>query len=111
MEGGLPERSRTLSFSPVFSDVDTHLPRAPTELGGSCQFWRGSDLLMDAYSLERTRDSLGTTIDVTAYDRSLYLKRNSTFMRVEGQTAEAVTASLCGQFGIQTGRWRPRGHP
>ena len=26
--------SRTLSFSPVVSSVDKHLPRAPTELGG-----------------------------------------------------------------------------
>lgn len=110
-KGDWRNASRTLSFSPVFSDVDPHLPKAPTELGGSCQFWRGSDLLMDAYSLERTRDSLGTTIDVTAYDRSLYLKRNSTFMRVEGQTAEAVTASLCGQFGIQTGALAATGAP
>lgn len=95
--------ARTLSYSPVVSQDDAHLPRAPTELGGSVQFWREGDLLMDAYALERTRDSLGNTIDVTAYDRGLYLTRNSTFLRVEGQTAESVTASLCGQFGIQTG--------
>ena len=95
--------ARTLSYSPVTSQDDPHLPRSPTELGGSGQFWRDGELLMDAYALERTRDSLGTTIDVTAYDRGLYLTRNSAFLRVEGQTAEAVTASLCGQFGIQAG--------
>lgn len=103
--------ARTLSYSPVVSADDIHLPRAPTGLGGSVRFWRGSDLLMDAYALERTRDSLGTTIDVTAYDRGLYLTRNSAFLRVEGQTPEAVTASLCAQFGIPVGALAATGVP
>lgn len=103
--------ARTLSYSPVASADDIHLPRAPVELGGSVQFWRGGDLLMDAYALERTRDSLGKTIDVTAYDRGLYLTRNSTILRVEGQTAEAVTAMVCGQFGIPVGTLAATGIP
>lgn len=103
--------ARTLRYSPVVSAVDIHLPRAPTELGGSVQFWRESDLLMDAYALERTRDSLGNTIDVTAYDRGLYLTRNSDFRRVEKQTAEAVTASVCGKFGIPVGELAATGVP
>ena len=103
--------ARTLQFSPVFSSVDKRIPRAPTELGGSVQFWRDSTLLMDAYSLERSRDSLGTTIDVTAYDKGLYLKRNSTFLRAQQQTAEAVTAQVCGQFGIPVGQLAATGVP
>lgn len=103
--------ARTLRYSPVVSAADVHLPKAPTELGGSVQFWRESDLLMDAYALERTRDSLGNTIDVTAYDRGLYLTRNSDFRRVENQTAEAVTASVCGKFGIPVGELAATGVP
>lgn len=103
--------ARTLRYSPVASAADVHLPRAPTELGGSVQFWRESDLLMDAFALERTRDSLGNTIDVTAYDRGLYLTRNSDFRRVENQTAEAVTASVCGKFGIPVGELAATGVP
>ncbi|MDE6590151.1 MAG: hypothetical protein K2K53_07385 [Oscillospiraceae bacterium] len=101
--GDYRNAARTLSYSPIVCQDDIHLPRAPTELGGEVQFWRDSELLMDAFALELTRDSLGITIYVTAYDRGLYLTRNSTFLRVEGRTAEAVTASLCGQFGIQAG--------
>lgn len=56
--------ARTLSYAQVVNQDDLRLPRAPTELGG--------ERLMDAYALERTRDSLGNTIDVTAYDRGLY---------------------------------------
>lgn len=54
--------ARTLSFSPVVSGVDQNLPRAPTELGGSAQFWCGSELLMDAWSLERTRTACPTPL-------------------------------------------------
>lgn len=109
--GDYRNAARTLSFSPVVSDADKSLPRAPTELGGSAQFWHESELLMDAYSLERSRDSLGNTIDVTAYDKGLYLTRNSTYMRVIQQTAEAVTAALCGQFGISVGSLASTGVP
>lgn len=103
--------ARTLRYSPVVFTDDIRLPRAPTELGGSVQFWKGSDLLMDAFALDRTRDSLGNTIDVTAYDRGLYLTRNSDFRRVEQQTAEAVAASVCGKFGIPVGELAATGVP
>ena len=103
--------ARTLCYSPAACADDLHLPHAPTELGGSVQFWHGEELLMDAFALERTRDSLGTTIDVTAYDRGLYLTRNSAFLRAEGQTAEKVTAALCGQFGIPVGALAATGVP
>ena len=103
--------ARTLRFSPVVSAEDKNLPRAPTELGGSAQFWKGSTLLMDAFSLERSRDSLGSTIDVVAYDRGLYLTRNNTYKRIEKQTPEAVTAALCGEFGIPVGKLAATGVP
>lgn len=101
--GDYRSAARTLSFAPAVSSVDRNLPKAPTELGGSAQFWQENELLMDAYSLERTRDSLGATIDVTAYDRGIYLTRNSKYLRVNQQTPEAVTAAICREFGIQTG--------
>lgn len=109
--GDYRNAARTLSYSPVYSADDVRLPRAPTELGGSVQFWHTSGLLMDAYALERTRDSLGTTIDVTAYDRGLYLTRNSDFRRVENQTPETVTAAVCAKFGISVGNLARTGVP
>lgn len=96
--------ARTLSYAPVTSYVDRSLPRAPTELGGSARFYIDGDLVMDAFALDRTRDSLGSTIDVTAYDRGLYLTRSEAFFRCSGQTPESATAALCGEFGIETGR-------
>lgn len=109
--GDYRNAARTLSFSPVASADDTHLPPVNTALGSSVRFWHEGDLLMDSYAMERTRDSLGHTVDVTAYDRGLYLTRNSTFLRVEEQTAEAATAALCGQFGIPVGALAATGVP
>lgn len=109
--GDYRNAARTLAYSPATSSEDPHLPHAPTELGGSVQFWLGSQLLMDAYALERTRDSLGNSIDVTAYDRGLYLTRNSAFLRAQGQTAESVTTALCSQFGIPVGTLAATGVP
>lgn len=101
--GDYRNAARTLSFSPVTSIDDKHLPAAPTELGGSARLSVDGTVLMDAYSLTRTRDSLGTSIDVVAYDRGLYLTRNSKTLAVANLTPEAVTASLASEFGIRTG--------
>lgn len=101
--GDYRNAARTLSFAPAYDADDKHLPKAPTELGGSATLSCDAGVLMDAYSLTRTRDSLGTSIDVTAYDRGLYLTRNSTILRVDWQTPESVTAALCSEFGIKTG--------
>lgn len=100
--GSYQDVSRKLSFSPVISH-DIQLPRAPIALGGSVQFRVNNSLLMDAWSMDRTKDSLSSSVDVIAYDRGLYLKRNSAYIRVENQTAEAVAESLCREYGIEVG--------
>lgn len=101
--GDINSVARTLAFSPVVSELDTNLAVAPTELGGSAQFWKDDTLLMDAFSLKRTRDSLSNVIDVTAYDRGIYLTRNSKTFRVINQSPELVTAQICAEFGIPVG--------
>ena len=101
--GDYRNAARTLMFSPVFSPDTAALPAAPTELGGSVRFSVEDKTLMDAWSLVRVRDSLGTSIDVTAYDRGVYLTRNSATLQAAGQTPEALTAALCAEYGIQAG--------
>lgn len=108
--GDYRSAARTLAYCPVVSAV-ARFPAAPTALGGAAQFWYGTDLLLDAYNLERSRDSLGNTIDVAAYDRGIYLARNSKYLRVSGQTPEAVTAALCAEYGISVGTLAATGVP
>lgn len=65
------------------------------ELGGMNRF---SGRITD-----RQRDSLGQTMDVTALDNGLYLKRNSTYLAVRNQTPESVAREVCNEFGVPVG--------
>ena len=94
---------RSLSFSV--------LPEALAELGGMARLYLGPDILFSGHIFSRSRDSLGKTIDCTALDNGLYLKRNSTYLAVRNQTPEAVTAQLCGEFGIPCGALAATGVP
>lgn len=69
------------------------------------------DILMDAWSLDRVRDSLSSCVEITAYDRGLYLIRNSKTMRISRQTPEAVTSALCKEFGIKVSALAVTGVP
>lgn len=93
--GSYKDCARQLSFSV--------LPEALAELGGMARLYLGPDILFSGHIVSRSRDSLGQTIGCSALDNGLYLKRNSTYMAVRGQTPEAVTAQLCGEFGIPCG--------
>lgn len=93
--GSYKDCARQLSFSV--------LPEALAELGGMARLYKDADILFSGHIVSRSRDSLGKTVDCSALDNGLYLKRNSTCMAVRRQTPEAVTAQLCGEFGVPCG--------
>lgn len=101
--GSYRDCARQLSFS--------LLPEALSELGGMARLYKDADILFSGHIVSRSRDSLGKTIDCTAMDNGLYLKKNSTYIAVRRQTAEAVTAQLCGEFGVPCGELAATGVP
>jgi len=101
--GSYQDCARQLSFSV--------LPEALAELGGMARLYLGPDILFSGHIFSRSRDSLGHTIDCTALDNGIYLKKNSTYIAVRKQTAEAVTAQLCGEFGIPCAELAATGVP
>ncbi len=101
--GSYRDCARQLSFSV--------LPEALAELGGMARLYLGPDILFSGHIFSRSRDSLGKCIGCTALDNGLYLKRNSTYLAVRNQTPEAVTAQLCGEFGIPCGALAATGVP
>lgn len=101
--GSYQDCARQLSFSV--------LPEALAELGGMTRLYKDADILFSGHIVSRGRDSLGKTIDCSALDNGLYLKRNSTYMAVRKQTPEAVTAQLCGEFGVPCGDLAATGVP
>lgn len=79
------------------------LPRAMAELGGSVHMELGGMNRFSGRITDRQRDSLGQTMDVTALDNGLYLKRNSTYLAVRNQTPESVAREVCNEFGVPVG--------
>jgi len=112
----ITEKLRTKTWSGSYQDCARQLsfsalPEALLELGGMARLYLGPDILFSGHIVSRRRDSLGHEIDCTALDNGLYLKRNSTYMAVRKQTPEAVTAQLCGEFGIPCGDLAATGVP
>ncbi len=93
--GSYTDCARQLTFSA--------LPEALMETGGMTRLYHGADILFSGHIVSRSRDSLGQTVDCTALDNGLYLKRNSTYLSVRNQTPEAITRQLCAEFGIPCG--------
>lgn len=94
--GSLRDCARKLSFDA--------LPEALAELGGMTRLYHGADILFSGHIRARERADGRQYLSCTAYDRGVFLKKNSTYLAVRNQTPEAVTARLCGEFGIPTGR-------
>lgn len=101
--GGYSQVARTLDFSMLSSPRDKALPVAPCELGGRVQFYLGNTLLFDGFVFSRQRDTGSDTVEVSAYDRGVYLKRNEAAYLFKGLTAEAITRRVCGDFNVAVG--------
>lgn len=54
------------------------------------------------FSTEKSVDS--NTIKITAHDGGIYLLRNQKACKFKGKTADAITRSVCSDFGIKTGK-------
>lgn len=94
--GSYQDCARQLSFSVR--------PEALCELGGQVRLYHGADILFCGHIVRRQRDSLGETIDCTALDNGMYLKRSKLYRAVRKQTPEALTRQLCSEFGVLPGR-------
>lgn len=110
------EKVQAKTWSGSYQDCARHLsfsvlPEALAELGGMARLYLGPDILFSGHIVSRNRDSLGHTVDCSALDNGMYLKRNSTYIAVRKQTPEAVTAQLCGEFGVPCGDLAATGVP
>ena len=80
------------------------LPEALAELGGMTRLYHDADILFSGHIRRRSRSDLQQYLSCTAYDRGIFLKKNTTFLAVRNQTPEAVTTQLCTEFGIPAGK-------
>lgn len=95
--------ARMLEFKLVSSPSDKLIPVIKCDLGNVVTLMQDNRTLFEGYVFERQKSTLGSTIDVTCFDKGIYLKRNKASYKFTNLTPEAITGRVCTDFGIETG--------
>lgn len=103
--------ARTLDFSLLRPRYDPRQPLIPAAIGDNVQLFVGSEPQFDGYIFSLQRDSGSELVDVGCFDRGIWLKNNQAAYRFAGQTPEAITRRICGDFGIGVGQLAETGVP
>lgn len=94
---------RSCSFGIVHGHADERTWLLTIETGDILKVIDGEKILFQGpiWTKQKTTDS--TSIDFTARDYGIYLKKNKATYSFTGMTAEAITRKVCGDFGIKIG--------
>lgn len=92
--------ARTLDFKLVSSPVDKLIPVVKCDIGNVVSLMQDNKVLFEGYIFERQKSTLGSTIDVTCFDKGIYLKRNKASYKFTNLTPEAITKRVCTDFGV-----------
>lgn len=101
--GDYQDAARRLDFSLLAPLPDAHVPTVDCPLGSAVQLYEGDALLFDGFVFGRTKNTEQSQIDLTCFDRGIYLKRNRVSKRYAGTTPEAIAQGLAGEFGMELG--------
>lgn len=94
--------ARTLSLKIAQSPIDERIPMLDLIVGKQIQFSaNGMEFFGIATSV--TRSTASNTVDLTAQDMGLYLKRNSVTCKINGKTPREAAKFLCKGRGIPAG--------
>ncbi len=101
--GDYQQCARTLEFGLISSPTDANIPTIKCELGNGVVFMQDDRVLFDGYVFARQKSTESSTIDVTCFDRGIYLKRNEAVYQFTNMTPEAITRRICTDFKISAG--------
>jgi hypothetical protein len=87
----------------ISSYKDKNVPVIACELGNGITFTQDKRILFEGYVFERQKDTDSSVINITCYDRGIYLKRNEATYKFTNTTPEAVAKRICADFGISIG--------
>lgn len=96
--------ARTLSFGLAASENDPGLPAVDCPLGAQVRLLAedGTPCFLGVV-VSRTLATGGTSVNIVAHDRGLYLANNQGTYQFRDETAERGTARICGDYGIAAG--------
>jgi len=101
--GDYQQCARTLQFEMLSSPTDNNIPVAACELGSNVIFMQDNTTLFDGYIFARQKATGSSRINITCFDRGIYLKRNEAVYKFTNMTPEAITRRICSDFGIAAG--------
>jgi len=101
--GDYRQCARTLEFGLISSLTDKNVPVLPCDLGNSVVFMLDNRVLFDGFIFERQKDTRSSIINITCFDRGIYLKRNEAAYKFTNMTPEAIAKRIAADFGIETG--------
>jgi hypothetical protein len=101
--GDYQQCSRTLSFGILSSPTDQNIQTIICDLGNVVMFILDDVLLFQGYIVNRQKSTDSSVINITCYDRGIYLKRNNAVYKFKDATPESITKTICSDFGIASG--------
>lgn len=101
--GDYQQCSRTLAFGLLSSPTDTNIPIISCSLGSVVILKDDDKELFVGYIFSREKSASDSVINITCYDRGIYLKRNEAVYKFSNMTPEAIAERICTDFGIEVG--------
>jgi len=101
--GNYQQCARTLEFGLLSSPTDKNIPTVGCQLGYEVFFSKDGQTLFDGFIFSRDKSTDSSVINITCYDRGIYLKRNQAAYKFTNMTPEAITKRICTDFGITVG--------
>jgi len=101
--GDIARCGRTLSLGVLASPVDQNIPVVDIPLGAGVLLAADAAALFNGYVFSRQKLTDSSTIEVTCFDRGIYVKRNKAVYNFRNITPEAITRRVCDDFDIKAG--------
>lgn len=103
--------ARSCDFSIIHGYSDERTWLITIEVGDILKVIDKDKVMFQGPVWTKSKQTDGTTLDFTAKDYGIYLKKNKASYTFQGMTAEAITKKVCGDFGLQTGSLAITGKP
>ena len=116
VSGAFKESARTLDFKLLKADVDKTLPAFDVELGSAVSFYEkpnGQDSYVkffEGVAWSKTIRDNTIDMDISCYDKSIYLNKNQAETQVfTKKSADQVASQIIGELGLKAGKLAPTG--
>lgn len=100
LSGDLDSCCRTLEFYTIASPNDPNLPYVFIPVGGVLDLYEQDQHIFRGLVESKSKATDDTAMRVTAFDFGLFLKENEATYRFDGETADAITTTVCTRFGV-----------